>query len=321
MASSDDDRDVTDPRGPAGAPVPDPEVLAQLAVTLDAVDELVLVVDHRLVPTYLNGAARRFLGLAPAADPSTRSLLDLVPPGDRDEVAVTVLDAVAEADQWHGEVVLRRHDGVDVPCSQDVVVHRDAGGRLVRLSVVARDISIQRRLESRLEHEATHDAVTGLANRRLLVERIEQALSRSRRHGDEVVVCFVDLDRFASVNDRLGYAAGDELLRQVARRLRGVVRLEDVVGRFGGDEFVLLCEDVQPDVDPVAIAHRVVDAVSAPYELEAGEAVIEVSVGLVVTGAGAGSPDRLLRTADEAMYRAKGRGHNQVEMVRLPPGY
>lgn len=321
MASSDDVRGVTDPDGGAETGRPDAEVLAQLAVTLDAVDELVAVVDHRLVPSYLNAAARRFLGLGADADLSTRSLLDLLPPDDRDEYAVNVLDVVAETDHWHGEVVLRRHDGVDVPCAQDVVVHRDARGHLARLSAVARDISIQRRLEARLEHEATHDIVTGLANRRLLIERIEQALSRSRRHGDEVVVCFMDLDRFASVNDRLGYAAGDELLRQVAERLRHVVRLEDVVGRFGADEFVLLCEDVQPDVDPVAIGRRVVDAVSAPYDLEAGEAVIEVSVGLVVTGAGAGGPDRLLRTADEAMYRAKGRGHNQIEMVRLPPGY
>jgi diguanylate cyclase (GGDEF)-like protein/PAS domain S-box-containing protein len=313
--------DVPEPDGDPDTARPIDPVLVHLAATFDVVDDLVLVVDHRLVPAWANRAARRFLALGVDDDLTGRSLLDLLPPDDRDEYAVQVLDELAETDHWQGEVVLRRHDGVDVPHDQDVVAHRDADGRLSHLSAVARDVSGRRRIEARLEAEATHDAVTGLANRRLLVERVEQALSRGRRHGHEVVMCLVDLDGFGRVNDRLGYAAGDALLHEVGRRLRDAVRVEDVVGRVGGDEFVILCEDVRPAVDPAAIGRRVVELVSAPYELDAGEAVVGVSVGLVVAGPGAGDPDQLLRAVDEARYRATRPGHDQLEVVRLPPGY
>ncbi|HSL56818.1 MAG TPA: diguanylate cyclase [Acidimicrobiales bacterium] len=299
----------------------DPHTPELLASVLDATTDLVGIVDHEIRTVYLNRAARRFLGLGDDDGIDGLTPVDFVPPDRRDEYVALVLDAIAESDHWSGEVVLRRHDGVDVPCSQVVLVHRDDDGRMLHLSSVARDISETKRLEARLEHEATHDALTGLSNRRLLIDRIEQAVSRSRRHGDDVVVLFVDLDRFTSVNDRFGHAAGDEVLVEVAQRLRRAMRLEDVVGRFGGDEFVVLCEDLPAGTAPDVIGQRVIDALAAPYEVEAGEAVIEVSVGVVVTGAGPVTPDRLLRTADEAMYRAKGRGHNQLEVIRLPPGY
>lgn len=160
------------------------------------------------------------------------------------------------------------------------------------------------------EHQALHDPLTGLPNRLLLTDRIEQALARVARSGNSVLVMFLDLDLFKVVNDSLGHHAGDALLVEVATRLQSAVRSGDTLARFGGDEFVLVCEDVKADeVD--ALSQRVTEALHAPFSSAEQMVTVTASIGAALA-TDSSDPQTLLRDADVAMYRAKDRGRNQV---------
>jgi diguanylate cyclase (GGDEF)-like protein len=166
-----------------------------------------------------------------------------------------------------------------------------------------------------LRHNALHDALTGLPNRVLVLDRLGVALEQATARGSQVAVLACDLDRFKVVNDGLGHAAGDEVLRVVAERLRLQVRPGDTVGRFGGDEFIVVCPDIA-DVDAVvAIAERLGGALSQPMPLLATELVVTGSIGIAFgEGVGAAAAAELLRDADAAMYRAKDRGRARYEL-------
>jgi diguanylate cyclase (GGDEF)-like protein len=189
-------------------------------------------------------------------------------------------------------------------------------GLVVTLLVTALIEVLQRRRREaqalEMAHQALHDALTGLPNRLLVAERLEQALERSARTGSEVAVLFVDLDHFKVINDSRGHAAGDELLVIVAERLRRVVRADEVVARFGGDEFVVVCEDHNAAFVASALAERVTEALREPAVVNGEEVFLSASVG-IATSDGAGSPESLLRDADAAMYRAKQQGRNRCE--------
>lgn len=185
------------------------------------------------------------------------------------------------------------------------------GTRAVHLAAIAVE---RRRVEDLLQHRAVHDLLTGLPNRTLLVDRIDQALARGRRHGIDVAVLFVDLDQFKMVNDSLGHAAGDVLLAQVAQRFLTLLRPGDTVGRFGGDEFVLVSEEVGGHLGAVALAEQLLDVLRPPFDLGGTAAVTTASVGIAHTNAEDTTSAELIRNADAAMYRAKelGRGSHVV---------
>jgi len=169
-----------------------------------------------------------------------------------------------------------------------------------------------KRREEELGFLATHDALTGLPNRTLILDRVEQMLARGARSKAQVVALFVDIDNFKSVNDTLGHAAGDQLLQAVAARLDGVVRGSDALGRLGGDEFVVICEELSPEAGPEVIAERLLEALQPAFRLGAGEETrftVSASVGIAVGGGT--SAEELLREADIAMYQAKWDGKNR----------
>jgi diguanylate cyclase (GGDEF)-like protein/PAS domain S-box-containing protein len=167
--------------------------------------------------------------------------------------------------------------------------------------------------EDELRRRALEDPLTGLANRALLGSQLEYALHAAARHGGEVAVLLLDLDRFKYLNDTLGHSGGDELLREVAMRLRAEVRDEDVVARLGGDEFVVVCADRVGDAAIAEIAQRIVDVLAEPFAIAGREMFAAASVGVAVGGAGA-SAEGLLRDADAAMYRAKEQGGGRYEI-------
>jgi diguanylate cyclase (GGDEF)-like protein len=170
------------------------------------------------------------------------------------------------------------------------------------------DITEQRRSEVKIEYMAHHDALTDLANRVLLNERLEHALG-ARIHREEIVaVHHLDLDQFKAVNDTFGHPAGDKLLKMVADRLRGLVRASDTIARMGGDEFVIVQAPIKDPAEATALAERIIRSLSEPFDIDGHQAVIGASVGIAV-GPGDGlRPDKLLRNADLALYRAKGDG-------------
>ena len=179
--------------------------------------------------------------------------------------------------------------------------------------IFARDVSERKRHQSELEHQATHDALTGLPNRTSLKYRLSHAIASARRHDKKVAITFIDLDNFKSINDNFGHEVGDEVLKVVAGRLTETVRTTDTVVRLGGDEFVLLFTDLD-DVDIVTeLMHRALPAISRPINAAGTELVLTCSAGISIYPLDASDADIVLRNADKAMYRAKEKGRNNFE--------
>ena len=181
----------------------------------------------------------------------------------------------------------------------------------------ARDISRHKSLETQLVQRALHDQLTGLPNRMLFMDRLEQALERSARRGKFAAVLFLDLDRFKLVNDNLGHDHGDQLLVQVADRLRGCLRRVDTIARIGGDEFTVLLEDVGVSADAALVAERIIEAFRGSFRIENQEIFVGASIGIALGGRDQGTTAQgLLRNADIAMYRAKANGRACFEVFK-----
>jgi diguanylate cyclase (GGDEF)-like protein/PAS domain S-box-containing protein len=211
---------------------------------------------------------------------------------------------------------VRHPGGFWLPLVVSVADLRD--DRAVRgLVLRMRDASEQRELESQLRERALHDPLTGLPNRALFLDRIEQALQRPRRHEELVSVAFVDLDDFKAINDTLGHAAGDELLVGVAERLRSTLRGVDTAARLGGDEFAVLLHGLPEHSEVVRVAERMLDRLSEPHELGGETRHALPSIGVSIAGDGV-TADDLVRQADAAMYAAKRAGKGRYELYVRP---
>jgi diguanylate cyclase (GGDEF)-like protein len=174
-------------------------------------------------------------------------------------------------------------------------------------------------LLEKVSHMAWHDALTGLPNRRLFEDRVEQELVRSRRVGEPVCMFFVDLDHFKAVNDTLGHGAGDDLIQQVSERLVDTVRSQDTVARVGGDEFAILLPGLADQLAIDGLAQRTLDAIGAPFIVFGGQVETTASIGIAIAPEHGDSYDDLLNRADAAMYRAKDRGRNAFQMYMAGP--
>jgi diguanylate cyclase (GGDEF)-like protein/PAS domain S-box-containing protein len=245
--------------------------------------------------TFANRAAGRITGLG--VDELLGSQARRILPDD---------DRTAGDDDREG--TLARPDGSTVRVAYTINTITKDGVRLGAV-VVLRDVSRQRALEHDLRYQALHDGLTGLPNRKLLLDRLEHAMTRARAGhpsaADEIAVLYLDLDGFKKVNDSLGHNAGDLLLRAAADRLTGALRPQDTVARLGGDEFAVLIEDAdRPTVE--GLAQACLDALNEPFLLHGRKAVFSVSIGVVLNRTG--DADEVIRNADVAMYAAKARG-------------
>ena len=284
----------------------------RLAALVEHASDLVCVVGEDGGIIYASPAVARVLGLEPH-DLEGVPVADLVHPEDLDrliEQAPTVVatpgmspvfDArVAHTDGgWrHMEIVATNL--LENPAVEGIVVN-------------ARDVTERVEVAAQLEERAFHDELTGLPNRALLLDRLQDALHRASRHQRSVGVLFLDLDRFKVVNDSLGHGAGDDLLREVARRLERTVRPGDTVARLGGDEFVVVIGDMLRHIDALTAAERIRRALARPVELGAESTVVTTSIGINIAH-GDETPGDLLRDADTAMYRAKEEGRDRAEL-------
>ena len=192
---------------------------------------------------------------------------------------------------------------------------KDEVGAVYRIAGSLSDITDRKHIEERLHHDAFHDALTGLPNRALLVDRLSHALNRVTRRGDYLfAVLFLDLDRFKIINDSLGHALGDALLVAIARRVRDCVRPDDTVARLGGDEFVVLLDGVRDVEEATTIAGRIHESLTNPVRLGDHEVVTSASIGIATSSRKYERPEQILRDADLAMYRAKTRGKSRHEI-------
>lgn len=214
------------------------------------------------------------------------------------------------------EVVLgvERPDGNWAWVSVTAEPHLDPEGRVAEVLVTFDDITARKTAEHELAVQTFRDRLTSLPNRALFMERLAQALLRTERRRASAGVLFLDLDRFKLVNDSLGHEAGDQLLVQVARRLKGALRPEDTVARLSGDEFVVLLEDLPAVADALRVAERVAVAMETPFEVAGQEVFVSWSTGLAMAGGPEASPSELVRDAEVAMYRAKAKGERTIEV-------
>jgi diguanylate cyclase (GGDEF)-like protein/PAS domain S-box-containing protein len=232
--------------------------------------------------------------------------LNLIHPDSLDHVREHTRGLV-EGRERRNRVLCRNQtrDGRVIWCEWYSSAFFDEEGRLSSLLGLAQDVTARVEAEEQLKQAAVNDALTGLPNRNALASRLEHALLRVNRAGDRLALLFIDLDRFKKVNDTLGHAAGDEVLRQAAARIRACVREVDTVARLGGDEFVVLLEtDVRPDT-PGIIGERIRAAFGSPFDYRGAEIRCGASVGISMYPDHARDPASLLASADEAMYREK----------------
>ena len=215
---------------------------------------------------------------------------------------------------WRGEIWNRRKNGDVFAVLQSVSMVRDVRGQLLHYVSVFADISQLKAHEAELDRVANYDSLTHLPNRRLLSDRLKQAILRADRSGKSCAICFLDLDGFKAVNDQLGHAVGDQILIGVAQNLTAILRAEDTLARLGGDEFVVLLSEVGTAEECTLILERMLEAARIP--VQAGEHVIHISasVGVSLYPSDNADPDILLRHADMAMYLAKQAGKNRYQL-------
>ncbi|HEY2868939.1 MAG TPA: EAL domain-containing protein [Gaiellales bacterium] len=286
--------------------------VSDLAAIVQSSDDAIVSLTLDGVVESWNPGAERLYGHPPVQ--AIGRPISLVEPRGRPGETPAMLALVRRGQHVEGLETLRvRRDGSEVHVSLSVSPIVDAGGEVIGAAEIGRDITARKQVDRRVAYLAYHDDLTGLPNRLMFAEHLDLALARAQRHGREVAVLYVDLDGFKDVNDSYGHEAGDQLLRQIARRLERATRATDLVARHGGDEFLVLAADLPADGEPSAreiahtIASHIEDALSAPAAVDGATISAGGSVGIAVYPEDAGSRDELLRLADAAMYRSKER--------------
>ena len=271
-----------------------------------------LVLDGAGLVVLANARAERLLG-CPRAELIGRAIEDFILWGTEPAAPGEAGPADPEGEDQVIEAHARREDGSELPVRLTVTPMRIEDQEFRSLAIV--DPSEGARRAALREHEASHDPLTGLPNRTLFLDRLEHALARARRSMRPLAVVFLDLDDFKLINDTRGHDVGDLMLVALTPKLASALRPGDTIARFGGDEFVVLCEDLTGEADAIGIATRIAEASSAPVRVGGVEHTITVSAGVALVGDPAtASPAGLLRDADAAMYRAKAGGKGRVAM-------
>ncbi|NMG74718.1 EAL domain-containing protein [Aromatoleum diolicum] len=296
--------DVTERRG-------NEERLRQAATVFESTREGVIITDLQSRIVAANKAFTEITGYTEAEALGRKSSIQRSGRHGR-EFYQALWASLLETGQWQGEIWNRRKSGEVYPAWATISTVHDDRDRPTHYVGVFSDISQLKRSEEQLLHLAHYDPLTDLPNRLLLQSRIEHALDRAGRHGERAAVLFIDLDRFKAVNDSLGHIVGDNLLVDVARRLRERVRDEDTLGRFGGDEFLLLLEPIHNPEEAAVVARDLLAALATPFLLDgSNEAYIGASIGISIFPEDGSTAAELLRDADAAMYKAKEQGRNR----------
>lgn len=287
---------------------------ARIRLLLNSSGEGIIGLDANGNCTLCNPTALALLGYHQSADIVGRSFRELVQPqdsmGGADSQHWHRLEAWTAGESVHQEdAFFQRADGVNLPV--EFRIHPMlAGGKLMGAVVNFSDISTRKEVQERVWRQANYDPLTGLPNRQLLFDRLEQTIAQARRLKEQVSVLFIDLDQFKPVNDRFGHELGDRLLKRVAERMQSCMRSVDTLARLGGDEFILL---MSPHADPhgaEAVAQKIIDNLSAPFALDGHELHIGASVGIAHFPLHAQTATELVRHADQAMYEVKESGRN-----------
>lgn len=288
--------------------------LAAMEASIDGM----AIIDEDGCFTYANHAHAVLHGLAQGTEVAGRCWQTLYDERELERFRREIIPEFMRSRHWRGECVGRRIDGATFPQELSLTAMTDGG-----MVCVVRDITERKLAEGRIHHLAHYDALTGLPNRRLLHERLTQALGQARRAARILAVLFLDLDRFKAINDGLGHATGDALLKAVAARITETVRESDIVARIGGDEFVIALTNLSREQDAALVADKLRAALDQPVTVEDTPLKISASIGISMYPGDGTEIDALIRKADDAMYRVKagGRGayayHGQAVNARM----
>ena len=280
------------------------------AEVIDSMTEAVCVTDLDFCFVSANRAFTRMTGYEqPAILGQSAALLNSTKHGPEHYSAMR--ETFVRDGHWRGELWQRRSDGEEFLCWLEISVVHDAVGERTHYVGVMSDITDRKRAEQELRYLANYDTMTGLPNRALLNQRLGQAIVRGQQASRRVAVLFLDLDRFKHVNDSMGHAAGDRMLRAAGARLRACIASTDTVARLGGDEFTVVLENITGAHEAEDVARKLLDAFTVPLHLETGEdVVISPSIGISLFPDHGKEPVELIKCADTAMYQAKDRGRN-----------
>ncbi len=284
---------------------------ARLYTLMETSSDLVMVLDEALRPQYLNPAARGFLGLDLTAKLSSNAPaleLQTLPVN----AMTTIIEQMGRGEIWQGELTILAIDGEWRPFSAMVVPDLRSNGEVNQISAVLRDIRERKDFEKRLEWEATHDPLTELPNRLMLMQRLSSALERSARTGSWVAVAFLDLDNFRIINESLGHRVGDSLLRQTAEKLDSLVWSRDMAARFGADEFAILMENLETPEEAEALTERIRKSLSGRVGMSEVELLMTFSAGVAASDGVRCDAASLVRDANAALHEAKEKGRDRT---------
>jgi diguanylate cyclase (GGDEF)-like protein/PAS domain S-box-containing protein len=289
-------------------------------VTLNCIGDAVICTDIRGNITFLNKVAEKMTGWQrqEAAGRPMAEAFRILDALSRETVPDPMEMAVGHDRTVHLPVncILIRRDGFEIPIEDSVAPIHDREGQATGAVIVFRDVSAARAMALQLTHSAEHDFLTGLPNRMLLNDRVNQAIILAPRHLKKVAVLFMDLDGFKHINDSLGHPIGDKLLQSVAKRLVNCVRAADTVSRQGGDEFVVLLSEVEQSEDPAITAVRLLHAVAEAHPIDQHDLHITTSIGVSVYPDDGLDAETLIKNADTAMYQAKENGHQSYQFFK-----
>ncbi|OHC71492.1 MAG: hypothetical protein A3H93_20330 [Rhodocyclales bacterium RIFCSPLOWO2_02_FULL_63_24] len=285
------------------------ERLSLMETALETTGNAVFITDADGNILWANGSFGRLTGYLPAEVVGRNP--KLLSSGIQTPAFYAALwETILVGNIWQGEVVEARRDGSRFTVHQTITPLRDPEGRISHFVSILEDISVQKAAQERVVHLANYDALTDLPNRRLFFDRLGQVLALAHRAGNACALLFLDLDRFKEVNDRRGHEAGDQLLVEVADRLRSLVRESDTVARLAGDEFTVILGAVGGREDCAQVAAKIVASLGQGYEIAGGAVSIGVSIGIALFPADAADSESLVSAADQAMYAAKAAGRS-----------
>ena len=282
---------------------------AQAQIVFNTTQEAIIVTDEKLHIIDVNPAFTAITGFTKKeavqqnlswiyADSSIRAVHD------------AMLVSLKKTGLWSGEITNKSKDGNVYPAVININAVRSAPDDINQYICVLTDVSIIKQSQERVEYLATHDTLTGLANRTLFNDRMQHAIEHARRSKSYLAVLFIDLDRFKVINDGLGHHVGDLVLIEAAKRFQNVIRAEDTIARIGGDEFAMVLEELDSPLGAAKVIQKIIDSISQSMQIEKHKLQIGCSVGVSVYPIDGNSPNELIRQADIAMYDAKKNGRN-----------